>query len=115
LDWSEFIFLIFIFVLGIFSSILFMPVNIYSGFYLEHKYKLSNQTFYKYFVENLKSMLVGLVIGVPILIGLTSFSVAWFKTYGKEAGSPINFHFIYAAVDTVLSCAIYGILIYGSI
>jgi STE24 endopeptidase len=62
------VFLIFVFVIGIFSSILFMPVNIYSGFYLEHKYDLSNQTFYKYFIENVKSMLVGLVIGVPILL-----------------------------------------------
>ena len=62
------VFIIFIFVIGIFSSVLFMPVNIYSGFYLEHKYELSNQTFFKYFLENVKSMLVGLVIGVPILL-----------------------------------------------
>lgn len=62
------IFLLFVFVIGVFSSVLFMPVNIYTGFYLEHKYKLSNQTFFKYFVENLKSMMVGLVIGVPILL-----------------------------------------------
>ncbi len=45
-----------------------MPINIYTGFYLEHKYKLSNQTFIKYFLENLKSLLVGLVIGIPILL-----------------------------------------------
>jgi len=62
------VFMIFVFVIGIFSSVLFMPINIYTGFYLEHKYNLSNQTFFKYFLENLKSMLVGLVIGVPILL-----------------------------------------------
>ena len=62
------IFIIFVFVIGIFSSILFMPINIYTGFYLEHKYNLSNQTFFKYFLENVKSMLVGLVIGIPILL-----------------------------------------------
>jgi len=45
-----------------------MPINIYTGYYLEHKYNLSNQTFFKYFLENLKSMLVGLVIGIPILL-----------------------------------------------
>ena len=56
------------FLIGIFSSILFMPINIYTGFYLEHKYKLSNQTFYKYFIENVKSLLVGLAIGIPILL-----------------------------------------------
>lgn len=54
-----------------------------------------------------------LVIGVPILIGLISFTVAWLKTYGKGSGSPINFHFIYSALDTLFSCAVYGILIYG--
>ena len=62
------IFIIFVFVIGIFSSVLFMPINIYTGFYLEHKYNLSNQTFFKYFIENVKSMLVGLVIGIPILL-----------------------------------------------
>ena len=61
-------FLMFVFTLCLVSSIIFMPVNIYTGFYLEHKYNLSNQTFYKYFLENVKSMLVGLVIGVPILL-----------------------------------------------
>ncbi|HMN47642.1 MAG TPA: M48 family metallopeptidase [Ignavibacteriaceae bacterium] len=65
---SYLVFIIFVFVIGIFSSVLFMPINIYSGFYLEHKYKLSNQTFYKYFFENFKSVLVGLVIGIPILL-----------------------------------------------
>lgn len=67
-DSAYIVFLLFVFSIGIFSSILFMPVNFYTGFYLEHKYKLSNQTFFKYIIENLKSMLVGLLIGVPILL-----------------------------------------------
>lgn len=62
------IFIIYVFTVGIFTSILFAPVNFYTGFYLEHKYKLSNQTFAKYIIENIKSILVGLVIGVPILL-----------------------------------------------
>lgn len=62
------VFMMFVFVIGIFSSVLFMPINIYTGFYLEHRYNLSNQTFFKYFLENVKSMLVGLIIGVPILL-----------------------------------------------
>ena len=65
---SYLVFMIFVFAIGIFSSVLFMPINIYTGYYLEHKYNLSNQTFFKYFLENLKSMLVGLVIGIPILL-----------------------------------------------
>ena len=62
------VFILFVFAIGIFGSVLFMPINIYTGYYLEHKYNLSNQTFFKYFLENLKSMLVGLVIGIPILL-----------------------------------------------
>ena len=64
-----------------------MPVNIYTGFYLEHKYKLSNQTFYKYFIENLKSMLVGLVIGIPILLlfffVLNQFGDLWWLVFAS--------------------------------
>ena len=81
------IFMIFVFVIGIFSSVLFMPVNIYSGFYLEHKYNLSNQTFFKYFVENVKSMLVGLVIGIPILLlfyfVLNQFGDLWWLVFAS--------------------------------
>ncbi|HEX9253520.1 MAG TPA: M48 family peptidase, partial [Ignavibacteriaceae bacterium] len=80
-------FLIFVFVIGIFSSVLFMPVNFYTGFYLEHKYKLSNQTFIKYIIENLKSMLVGLVIGIPILLlfyyVLNQFGDLWWLVFAS--------------------------------
>lgn len=81
------VFLIFVFVLGIVSSFLFMPVNIYTGFYLEHKYNLSNQTFFKYFIENVKSMLVGLVIGIPILLlfffVLNQFGDLWWLVFAS--------------------------------
>jgi len=55
-----------------------------------------------------------LIYGVPVLIGLTALTVAWSKTYRKDSGSAINFHLLYAATDALLSCAVYGILIYGS-
>jgi len=55
-----------------------------------------------------------LIYGVPILIGLIALTVAWSKTYRKDSGSPINFHLLYVATDALLSCAVYGILIYGS-
>lgn len=55
-----------------------------------------------------------LIYGIPILIGLIALAVAWSKTYGKDSGSAINFHLLYAATDALLSCAIYGILIYGA-
>ena len=57
----------FILVVGFAGSILSFPVSYYSGFYLEHKFNLSNQTFGKWIWENFKGLLVSLVIGIPIL------------------------------------------------
>jgi STE24 endopeptidase len=62
------IFLLFTFLVGIGASVLFAPINFYTGFYLEHKYKLSNQTFLKWVWENFKGSLVSIVIGVPIML-----------------------------------------------
>lgn len=79
------VFLVFVAVIGLFSTIIFMPINIYSGFFLEHKYNLSNQTFVKYFLENLKSLAVGLAIGIPILLlfffVLNQFGDLWWLVF----------------------------------
>ncbi len=75
----------FVLTTGILGSILFLPVNYYTGFYLEHKYKLSNQTFGKWIWENLKSTLVSLVIGIPILLvfyfSLNQFDSLWWLPF----------------------------------
>ncbi len=62
------ILLLFVLVTGLFFSILFFPINFYTEFYLEHKYKLSNQTFIAWIWENLKAALIGGVIGLPLLL-----------------------------------------------
>jgi len=62
------LFISFLFVIGIVGSILSFPISYYTGFYLEHKYNLSNQTFGKWIWENFKGLLVSLVIGIPILL-----------------------------------------------
>ena len=60
--------LLFLLVVGGISSVLTFPVKYYTEFYLEHKYELSNQTFWKWIYEDAKGLLVGLVIGIPILL-----------------------------------------------
>lgn len=75
-------FLSFLFVLGIIGLILSFPISYYTGFYLEHKYNLSNQTFWKWILEGLKGLLVSLIIGVPILLTFyyilnTFYSLWW--------------------------------------
>lgn len=62
------ILLAFVFTTGLGMSILFFPVNFYTGFILEHKYNLSNQKFLAWIWENLKAALVGGVIGIPLLL-----------------------------------------------
>jgi STE24 endopeptidase len=65
---SYLLFIAFVFAVGVATSILFAPVNYYTEYYLEHKYNLSNQTFIKWIIENLKGLLVSTLIGVPILL-----------------------------------------------
>jgi len=62
------VFLLFTFLIGLGSSILFAPINYYSGFFLEHKYNLSNQSLLKWMWENFKGSVVSLIIGVPIML-----------------------------------------------
>lgn len=65
---SYFLFILFVIVSGAASSILFFPVSYYTDFYLEHKYNLSNQTFFQWIWEDVKGVLVSAVIGVPLLL-----------------------------------------------
>ena len=60
--------LLFLFAVGIVSSIISFPLKYYVEFYLEHKYELSNQTIWKWLFEDFKGLLVGSVIGIPILL-----------------------------------------------
>jgi len=76
------LFISFLFVIGIVGSILSFPISYYTGFYLEHKYNLSNQTFWKWIWENFKGLLVSLAIGIPILLTFyyvlnTFYSLWW--------------------------------------
>ena len=79
------LFILFVAVVGITGSVLSFPVSYYSGFYLEHKYNLSNQTFLKWMWENFKGTLVSLAIGIPILLIfyylLNTFDSLWWLPF----------------------------------
>lgn len=60
--------LIFVAIIGITESIISFPLGFYSDYILEHKYDMSNQTIGGYFKEKLKGLVLGLVLGVPILL-----------------------------------------------
>jgi len=79
------LFLAFVFVTGLAGIIIFSPINFYLGFYLEHKYNLSNQTFSKWIWENLKALAVSVVIGTPILLiffySISNFNSLWWLPF----------------------------------
>lgn len=79
------LFIAFVLVIGFVGSVISFPVSWYSGFYLEHKYNLSNQTFWKWIMEGLKGLLVSLVIGIPILLTfyffLNYFGTNWWLPF----------------------------------
>lgn len=82
---NYYLLLIYAFILGLTASILSFPLNYYSGFYLEHKYNLSNQNFWQWIWEKTKASLVGLVIGVPLLLAfyftLNQFGNLWWLPF----------------------------------
>ena len=61
--------LLFAGIIGLGESIITFPLSFFSGYILEHKYELSNQTIGAYLLENIKGMAVGLVLGIPLLLG----------------------------------------------
>ncbi len=61
-------FLLYSAILGGGLSLITVPFSFYSGFYLEHRYELSNQTFWAWLWDKTKAFLVGLVIVLPIAL-----------------------------------------------
>ena len=50
------------------TALLTLPWNIYEGFFREHKYGLSNQTFGQWLGEQAMGLLVGLILGSIVLV-----------------------------------------------
>ena len=66
-------FLFYVLIVGIIELILFIPLNFYTEFILEHKYQLSNQTFAGWLWESFKSLTVSIILFIPLLILLYYF------------------------------------------
>ncbi|MDE3057269.1 MAG: M48 family metallopeptidase [Bacteroidota bacterium] len=60
--------LIFAAALGLITGIVSFPLGFYSGFILEHKYQLSNQTLRQWLWEHVKALLVSIPIAMPLLL-----------------------------------------------
>ncbi|MFZ1321664.1 MAG: M48 family metallopeptidase [Ignavibacteria bacterium] len=78
--------LIFFGIFGIIQSAITFPLSFYSDYTLEHKYGLSNQTIPGYFKEKLKGILIGLILGIPLLLIfyfiIKNYSESWWLILG---------------------------------
>ncbi len=61
---------IYLTLLGALLFLIPLPLHWYSGFFLEHQFKLSNQTFLKWLIEHVKSSLLGLMLAFICTLGL---------------------------------------------
>jgi len=74
-------FLLFVGLTGAGLSLFSLPFSFYSGYILEHRFQLSNQSFWEWCKEQLKAAMVGIVIGIPLLLSfyflLLNFPQSW--------------------------------------
>jgi len=77
-----------LFVLILFGgiSVILFPLDFYSSYILEHKFNLSNQTLLGYFKEGLKGLVLGALLGGPLLCAfyyiLKNFGENWWLVLG---------------------------------
>ena len=74
------------FLLMLAEFVLTFPIRWYSGFFLEHRYRVSNQTFLRWVGEGIKAALVSIPLGVPLLLflfyALRTFGEFWWLPVG---------------------------------
>ena len=79
-------FLVFAAILGIMEIVVSFPLKFYSSYCLEHSYSLSNQSFVRWLWEQMKALLVGVPLVIPLLLiffySLKSFGDAWWLLVG---------------------------------
>jgi STE24 endopeptidase len=79
--------------LGLPISILTLPLSYYSSYHLPHRFGLSTQTFKGWFVDQVKSVVLSAMIGVPLLLGF----------YALIDAAPQNWWFWAAAGFTLVT------------
>jgi STE24 endopeptidase len=72
--WVRLIALAFVYAVSL--EVLTLPLDFWSGFILEHRYQLSNQTFLRWVWRQIKGYLVGGPIGLLLLLGF--YSLLWY-------------------------------------
>ncbi len=71
LSWVDNIYLqllLFTGLLGLIFSVFSVPLSFIGGFWLEHHYNLSNQTFGAWLWEKIKAFLIGIILSIPLFL-----------------------------------------------
>lgn len=95
--------LLFVTSLGIAETILLFPINVYAGFVIEHRYRLSNQRFPAWLWEQFK----GILVSYPIMIILITIFFVLLRRYPQTwwlwmGGVMVIFSIIIARLAPVL-------------
>lgn len=76
---------------------------------------MTNYVPFSAWIPQISSQIANLLrIVVPVLIFVVSILFAWRQTYAKENRSVLFFVIYYSLLDSLISLAIYGLLIYGA-
>lgn len=78
--------LVFTAMVGLLQSVLTLPIGFYSGYIVEHRYNLSNQSLGRWAWERLKGSLVGL----PLVAGVLLLLYYCMETFGNDWWLPVS-------------------------
>src|SRR3990172_6624023 len=73
--------------LGLPWFLITLPLGYYAGFHLPHRFGQSTQTIGGWLIDLAKSLLVGVCLGVPLLVGLYAIMRAWPDAWWAIAGT----------------------------
>ena len=90
--------IVFSFLANLPSSILSLPFDLYGEFCIEKKYGFSNMTLKMWFADEIKSLIVSLVITIPLLL------IAIFLLLHASSFWWILLGIVYVAFSLILSC-----------
>ncbi len=77
---------LFLLAVGIIQSLVTLPIGFYSGFIVEHRYNLSNQTFGRWVWERVK----GLLVGAPLMLAVVLVLYYCLRTYADWWWLPVS-------------------------
>ncbi len=79
-------FLVFVGLLASLYQVIGFPLAVYSGFVLEHRFGLSNQSFSRWLRQKLKALFVAILLGLPLLLAffalLRAVPTWWWLWFG---------------------------------